>query len=249
MLILSRKRLQKVVFPRLGVSIEVLRLKGNSVCLGIDAPKDLCVLRGELSHEENTQLTRSIPSDFGASADGAPEPNQLLDHHEVRNRLNTISLVLHLLNSQQQADVEVDFSLIERALKQVHAIDQILAHSASSVPPDHETSNGGRIPFVVVVDDEVDESQLLATYLRQEGMKVTTIEDGATAVRQLRKMVQKPDVILLDMTMPGLDGFATLELLRRNRELDQTKVFAVTGLNIESCEKRHQKLAFDRWFG
>ena len=58
MLVLSRKQDQEVCLPGLGVSIKVLQIKGNTVRLGLDAPDDIHVLRGELS-----DFHRNLPSE------------------------------------------------------------------------------------------------------------------------------------------------------------------------------------------
>ncbi len=60
MLVLSRKQEEEIVFPELGISVRVLRTKGNQVRLGIKAPSDVRVLRGELAFETDTTLPVSI---------------------------------------------------------------------------------------------------------------------------------------------------------------------------------------------
>ena len=50
MIVLSRRETERVLFPQLGISIEVCRLQGNQVRLGIDAPKQIRVIRAELEH-------------------------------------------------------------------------------------------------------------------------------------------------------------------------------------------------------
>lgn len=49
MLVLSRKKNQEVCLPDMGVNIRILEIKGNSVRLGIDAPEEVHILRGELN--------------------------------------------------------------------------------------------------------------------------------------------------------------------------------------------------------
>ena len=59
MLVLSRRENEKVLFPELGITIKVIKTKGNQVRLGISAPQSIKVLRGELAFEEpqtNTNL-------------------------------------------------------------------------------------------------------------------------------------------------------------------------------------------------
>ena len=54
MLVLSRREDEKVLFPELGITIKVIKTKGNQVRLGISAPESIKVLRGELAFEEPT---------------------------------------------------------------------------------------------------------------------------------------------------------------------------------------------------
>src|SRR6185369_8322423 len=92
MLVLSRGRNDKVVFPTLGISVEILRVAGNKVRLGIDAPHEIPVHRHEVSEriEANGELeTVKFPSGKSAAAKLS---------HDMRNRLNAAALGLHLLH-------------------------------------------------------------------------------------------------------------------------------------------------------
>ncbi len=68
-------------------------------------------------------------------------------------------------------------------------------------------------PLVLVVDDEPRVRDVLQRILKQEGYKVITAPDGETALGLIKET--KPDVILLDIMMPGLDGFQVLNLIRQ----------------------------------
>ena len=52
MLVLSRRKNEEILFPELGITVEVIQLKGSTVRLGIKAPQEVLVLRGELSFEQ-----------------------------------------------------------------------------------------------------------------------------------------------------------------------------------------------------
>ena len=69
-------------------------------------------------------------------------------------------------------------------------------------------------PLVLVVDDEPQLCEVLRRILEKEGYDVITTQDGETALRLIKQ--KKPDVILLDIVMPGMDG---REVCRRTREL------------------------------
>ena len=65
---------------------------------------------------------------------------------------------------------------------------------------------------LLVVDDEPNIVELLAASLRFAGFEVTTAGDGPTAVRVAREL--RPDLVVLDVMMPGMDGFAVVRRLR-----------------------------------
>ncbi|MET9953188.1 response regulator transcription factor [Streptomyces sp. NPDC006339] len=77
---------------------------------------------------------------------------------------------------------------------------------------------------VLVVDDEASLAELLSTALRYEGWQVHSAGDGAGAVRTARAF--RPDVVVLDMMLPDMDGLAVLGRLRR--ELPEVPVLFLT---------------------
>lgn len=62
MLVLSRKLGERIVVPHLQLAVEIIAVKGKTVRLGIDAPAEVAVLRGELLQEKNG-LSKTIPAD------------------------------------------------------------------------------------------------------------------------------------------------------------------------------------------
>jgi CheY-like chemotaxis protein len=68
-------------------------------------------------------------------------------------------------------------------------------------------------PRALVVDDEDDVREMVAVALRLEGYSVTSVRDGATAVRTVR--TAPLDVVTLDYRMPGLGGLETLSELKK----------------------------------
>jgi DNA-binding response OmpR family regulator len=84
---------------------------------------------------------------------------------------------------------------------------------------------------VLVVDDEERLVQLVQTYLEQEGYRVLTAHDGRRALAVARK--EKPDLILLDVMMPEMNGY---EFLRRHRQERNTPVILLTA-RVEETDK------------
>ena len=70
---------------------------------------------------------------------------------------------------------------------------------------------------ILVVDDEPGILDLVTAYLRQEGYEVYTAMDGPTGLKAARTF--KPDLVVLDIMLPGLDGLEVLSRLRRESEV------------------------------
>ena len=84
------------------------------------------------------------------------------------------------------------------------------------------------IPKILVVDDEPSISNLVASYLRKEGYEVFTAADGPAALKAARTF--KPDLVVLDIMLPGMDG---LEVLTRLRQESSVYVILLTARTEE----------------
>lgn len=78
-------------------------------------------------------------------------------------------------------------------------------------------------PHVLIVDDDAELRGMLGEYLANEQIDVDTAADGAAALRLLER--QRPDLVLLDVSMPGMNGF---EVLRRLRDKWPVPVLMLT---------------------
>jgi carbon storage regulator CsrA len=174
MLVLSRKPHQKIVFPGMNTTVEVVSIKHGVVRLGIEAPPNVTVLREEL------QLVQQQREGLGQ-----PPPRQ---------------------------------------------------------PP--------AVPYKVkalLVEDNPNERELLAIFLRLGGVDVELAGDGADALDYLRGG-QRPDVVLLDMAMPRCDGPTTVREIRRDPAFGGLKIVAVAGLPEEDFNLGRGSAGVDRWF-
>ena len=79
---------------------------------------------------------------------------------------------------------------------------------------------------ILVVDDEKDILDLVEYNLRQEGYKVTCVLTGEEALESVR--AKKPDLILLDLMLPGVDGFEVCNLLKRDEQTRDIPVVMLT---------------------
>src|SRR5947209_8123707 len=80
----------------------------------------------------------------------------------------------------------------------------------------------------LVVEDEQDTGQILAEHLRRWGFEPTVLTDGRPAVAWVRE--HQPEVILLDLLLPGVDGFTICESLKLDRLTNLIPVIMITAL-------------------
>ena len=84
---------------------------------------------------------------------------------------------------------------------------------------------------ILIVDDEPDSLTLLGFELRQKGYRTITARDGKEGLRKARQ--EKPDLILLDVMMPGIDGYEVCRLLKKNSTTKKMPVIMLTVLRDE----------------
>jgi len=84
---------------------------------------------------------------------------------------------------------------------------------------------------VLVVEDERDIAELVVHYLRREGFSAQWVGDGRTALARIEKSV--PDLLILDLMLPGIDG---LEICRRVRRNDRTMAVPIIMLTAKGEE-------------
>jgi len=92
-----------------------------------------------------------------------------------------------------------------------------------SVLPDSEA------PHVLLVDDSLDELRLLSAMLRAERFRLTVAGDGRKGYQ--RAVVSRPDIVLLDVNMPELDGFGACRLLKADPATRHIPVIFLTAKN------------------
>ena len=82
-------------------------------------------------------------------------------------------------------------------------------------------------PIVLVIEDYSDSRALMAALLRANGYNVVEASNGKEGIAQASLV--NPDLILMDLAMPELDGVEATRLIRQRHELGQTPIFAITG--------------------
>lgn len=245
MLVLSRRADEKIVFPGLGISLTVLRVKGSVVKVGVEAPRQVKVLRDEVS-----------PSDLMADLD-SPLLQQLLKsapptvRHEFLNRLSKVTVALELLRKlaggsrivEQAADLDGE-ALLHRALRELKGLEAVVNGPGPGGPADPQAATRRR---ALLVEDDRNERELLAGYLRLSGFDVEGAEDGVDALEHLTRQTP-PDLVLLDMQMPRCNGAQTIQMIRRNPTWHDLQVYAISGSQPEEMGVQIGEGGVNRWF-
>ena len=123
-------------------------------------------------------------------------------------------------------------------------LPMVLTADTAAAIDSHETAEPtGPSLRVLVVDDNVDTAETLAMLLEESGHDVRTAHDGPTALEAA--LDYRPDVVLLDIGLPGLDGYEVAKRMRQQPVLKNVVLVAMTGYGQESDRQRSQEAGFD----
>lgn len=119
-----------------------------------------------------------------------------------------------------------------------------LSADESSVASDLESDPiPKRDALVLVVDDAVDNAVMLSLHLQLAGYKVITATNGEEAVRVAS--LARPNIILMDIGMPVMDGLGAVTKIRENETLRSIPVVAVTGFTTAGFQRAAFDVGFD----
>ncbi len=227
MLVLSRRTNEKIVFPTLDATIQVVSIQGGTVRLGIEAPPHVPVRRAELLDRGPAQQRAAHPS-----------IQQVL--HQLNNRLNSSTIALALLRRQ------LDLGLSRQMESTLGRLDQELgslrrAVESLAAPPQAASRRA------LLVEDDANECELLAGFLRLAGLEVDTAGDGGDALDYLRAR-PRPDVVLMDMMLPRCDGPTAVRAIRSEPGWAGLRIFGVTGADPSRFNLPEGPGGIDRWF-
>ena len=224
MLVLSRRVEDTIVFPDLGISIEVLKVKGNSVRVGIEAPIEIKVIRGELGDTKKFDLT------------GKTE-------HEIRNKLNTLNIATGFARKLiERGEYNLAANKLYDALSDIEGVSPGGLKDESNVGSTENDSLSA-----LLVEDVENEREMLAGFLRLHGLQVTTVPDGESAISHLDSNM-KPDFMMVDIGLPGMSGADLILDVRSNPAFDGVKLFAISGQSPRQAKINISKNRIAKWF-
>ena len=107
--------------------------------------------------------------------------------------------------------------------------------------------NAGRSLRILIVEDDVDSGDSLNLLLRLYGHDVQVARTGPMALEMASAF--RPDVVLLDIGLPGMDGYQVARRLRERPEFKDVIMCALTGYTpSEADRQRHQETGFDHYY-
>lgn len=98
---------------------------------------------------------------------------------------------------------------------------------------------------ILIVDDEPNIVMTLEYAFKKQDFEVFIARDGSEALEILDS--ETPNVILLDIMMPKVDGYKTLEMIKKNKQLNETKVVFLTAKSKTSDIEKGMSLGADKY--
>lgn len=89
---------------------------------------------------------------------------------------------------------------------------------------------------ILVVDDEPHGQQLLEAILLEENYELLFAENGPKAIKQVTELL--PDIVLLDVMMPEMNGFEVCQMIRSNADTSKIPIILITALDDRDMEKK-----------
>ncbi len=246
MLVLSRRLKEKIVFPNSNTTVQVVGIKSGVVRLGIEAPRDVAVLREEVQNRDREWSGAGAEKEKQVTKDDTSQSRDLLE--QVRYHLKQISTGLGLARMQIDTGATHDATATLAELQHSLQILRIgIDGELEPATPDKPAVPERKTKKALLVEDDPNERELLAGFLRIAGLEVDTAGDGCAALDYLHSHAA-PDVLLLDMGLPHCDGPTALAEIRREPAYAGLKIFAVTGSLPEEFNVATGPTGIDRWF-
>ncbi|MDF1628672.1 MAG: Hpt domain-containing protein [Alcanivoracaceae bacterium] len=143
-------------------------------------------------------------------------------------------------------------SLIRAAhMQRQHGLLEKRARQDANLPeeiiPEAPVVEEKRVPLVMVTDDSVTVRKVTTRLLERNGFEVMTAKDGVDAIAKLEE--RRPDLMLLDIEMPRMDGFEVASHVRHDSRLKNIPIIMITSRTGEKHRERAFEIGVDRYMG
>lgn len=251
MLVLSRQQDQKVLFPNLGITVEIVSIKGRNVKLGIDAPPAVRIIREELADEWDFKQREMAPYADPLTKSGQPSSNHALKKQleqighlvqvaqekltkgQVNDAIEHVeSALTNLSNLDQSIECEPAEFVREQTKKYVTQLADSNGHDKASL-----SNNSTHKWKALLVEGDAKERKLITKALGSSGITVNVANNDEEAIAFLTAN-ETPDFVLIDMESPKITGSEAIEFIRENDEFSDLPIYGVSRLNRSDAKFR-----------
>jgi chemosensory pili system protein ChpA (sensor histidine kinase/response regulator) len=102
-------------------------------------------------------------------------------------------------------------------------------------------------PLVLVVDDSLTVRKITTRLLSREGFRVESAKDGVDALEKMNDLI--PDLVLLDVEMPRMDGFELARVMRADERLRAVPIIMITSRTADKHRNRALELGVNEYLG
>jgi PAS domain S-box-containing protein len=197
----------------------VIRVRDN----GIGIPTDMLVKVFDMF----TQVDRSLERSQGGLGIGLTLVRRLVEMHGG-------TVEAHSTGRGQGSEFVVYLPL---------AVDAVDGKGDNRKPGSASPATSVPARHILVVDDDRDTAESLAMLLRLMGNEVHIASDGPSALEATRAL--RPDLVLLDLGLPGMNGFEVAQQMRHMSELSGVVLVALTGWGQEENRRRSEEAGFN----
>lgn len=256
MLVLTRRENERIVLPTVHTFIQVVRIAGSTVRLGIEAPPEVPVLREELLQalKKETQEAGGLPCHQVAAPQALPSPSQPESkrHVDYQKLLDCVAVAFELLESQlSRGEIEAARETVRKALYHVSAARREFcpSHPAEGTGPE-PSSRKERV--ALVVQNLKKSHRPIAPVLERAGYKVRVVPNGCQALDYLAQN-PRPELIILDFDDASpvrknpCDTVRALQEIRQNPGLKGVKVIALGSRSPAELQVTIGPHGVDQW--
>ena len=142
----------------------------------------------------------------------------------------------------------LDIPSLWRRLTNTEVTEEDIEESAEVETPESDKAfDEDYVPTVMVVDDSITVRKVTSRLLERNNFQVMTAKDGVDAAGQLQE--EQPDIILLDIEMPRMDGFELASIIRSEEKLKHIPIIMITSRTGEKHKERAMSIGVNEYMG
>jgi len=237
MLILSRSAGDGIAFPELDLAIEILKIHGNRVQVGVKASEEIRVLRSELLDRstvapprESMELQSAKRTSKRSRRNSGTHTNhdgETMRQQELRNRIHAVSLAMSIAEKHLERG---DLQRAELALQQIASkLGPVLepeVQTVSEPTPTYNHRQNTASLSVLLVDENTQDRNLIAEILEVNHVDVRCVRNSSEAIAAMHD--RKPDVVLLDAAIPERLGLSMIARIREDHRFNDLPIYILS---------------------